>query len=150
MFKPKNQRDNLFFLALRCKSAVLLWSVSGLEVIGCVRGTGIVFVLNTTDAKKKNKLGLKIFVSQKSVRLNAVIGLSGNKHIVLGSCSFVKLSVLLLLLQSLRLVMNKIVFAFNNDSPRFGSSCISIFIGLIYSNKVLRSCFCAVRFLIAK
>ena len=89
------------------------------KVIGCVRETGIVFILNTTNAKKKELTGVEIFCLAKNVGLNAAIGLSGNKHIVPGSCSFVKLSVLLLLLQSLRLVKSKNVFAFNNDLPPF-------------------------------
>ena len=117
------------------------------KVIVFVHGNGIVFVLNCTKAKDNKTTRAYIFFFAVTVGLITAIGMSVNKQAVLESCCFVKLSVLLFLLESVRLEVKKnCCFAFNNDLPRFSSSSISETIGLILSIEVSNNGFFAVIF----
>ena len=133
-----NQCDvQLFFTYLGINQQLVSEVVSDWKVIGFVGGTGIVFVLKTTNAKEDVSTRAEKLVFLVTVGLNAAIVISVKHNLVVKNCLLIKLSVLLFLLISLRLEVNILVsLPLLMTYLAFQVHCISITSGLISFIKV--------------
>ena len=133
-----NQCDvQLFFTYLGMNQQLVSEVVSDWKVIGFIGGTGIVFVLKTTNAKEDDSTRAEKLVFSGTVGLNAAIGISVKHNLVVKNCLVIKLSVLLLLLISLQLEVNILVsLPLIMTYLAFQVHCISITSGLISFIKV--------------
>ena len=133
-----NQYDvQLFFTYHGINQQLVSEVVSDWKVIGFVGGTGIVFVLKTTNAKEDVSTRAEKLVFLVTVGLNAAIVISVKHNLVVKNCLLIKLSVLLFLLISLRLevnIMDSLTLLMTYLA--FQVHCISITSGLISFIKV--------------
>ena len=133
-----NQCDvQLFFTYHGMNQQLVSEVVSDWKVIGSVGGTGIVFVLKTTNAKADDSTRAEKLVFLGTVGLNAAIGISVKHNLVVKNCLLKKLSVLPFLLISMRLEVNIMVsLPLLMTYLAFQVHCISLTSGLISFIKV--------------